>query len=116
MSSPRTGRARCPLPAKTVRWRGWVGAGLATKRWSVMRQSRRQKEIAAFVAGRSPQTDSDFVADCRIQAIDRAQDIARAVREAVAHSCDVDPGSIRAADGFSQELYLLRGRGQSRLN
>lgn len=72
-----------------------------------MRQKRRQQEIAAFVASRSPQAHGDFIADCRVQDIERGGDLAKAVREAVAHSCGVAPEYIRAADGFSRELYLL---------
>lgn len=86
-----------------------VGAGPAIQRRSVMRQERRQQHIAAFVASRSPQDDSDFIADCRILGIERAEAIAKAVREAVARSCGVEAGYIREADCFSRELYLLWG-------
>lgn len=74
-----------------------------------MRQKRHQQEIAAFVANRSPQDDSDFIANCRVQGIERGEEIARAIREAVARSCGVDPSYIREADSFSRELYHLWG-------
>jgi acyl carrier protein len=73
--------------------------------WRIFKTSHGK--VAQFRAGRSRQSDEQFVADCELPSNPEAVRIAIGVRRAVANVGLVDPLFIQASDRFPEELGVL---------
>jgi acyl carrier protein len=77
-------------------------------RWKHLRWWKTAPEKAAeFAAGRWPQADDEFVAECGIPDSEDARNVALTVRRAVGEMLMLDPQFLRASDREAVELRTL---------
>ena len=67
------------------------------------------KKVADFTAGRVPEADDGFLADCDLPPGAEAVRVALAVRKVFGEVGSVDPKFIRPTDRFPDELGVLPG-------
>lgn len=78
--------------------------------WPRRRTAEKAEEtLAEFLAGRCPQADEQFIAECELPATPEAERIARAVRRSFTGGGRVDCRFIRASDRYPEELSALPG-------
>src|SRR5262249_49482791 len=101
--------ARRPGPLRRPRWPPGGARGEPVMLLRLLPQLFRRdaQKVAAFCAGRPPEADEAFAADCGVAGDAEEERIAVAVRRAVAVIGSVDPHFIRAADVYPKDLAVL---------